>query len=275
MGRLYYFHLFPSDKSIGFSVKCYAGCPARPQQARARDTARPRECRGFGQRLSADGFGQWLGEQTAPGNLGSYKKGEKDREPCRVAVVTSQLAMHGSCATHTRPQAHLPAARQGGLSDSPGHALCPKAASGSSRKCSFRKTGSPAPEGGSWGRWISAMNINSRLGSRRCGQPVETQPDTRPLGWAPYAPETCDNRKKECAPSSLLVITEASYKSRMRFSSMFVENLPRRKPVVVIEKKLVLMPQTLGEKNLTCWIVRQNESKRSNRRRKFHRHVNF
>ena len=159
MGRLYYFHLFPSDKSIGFSVKCYAGCPARPQQARARDTARPRECRGFGQRLSADGFGQWLGEQTAPGNLGSSKKGEKDREPCRVAVVTSQLAMHGSCATHTRPQAHLPAARQGGLSDSPGHALCPKAASGSSRKCSFRKTGSPALGAGAEAaesqRWIS------------------------------------------------------------------------------------------------------------------------
>lgn len=32
---------------------------------------------------------------------------------------------------------------------------------------------------------------------------------------------------------------------------MFVGNLPHRKSEVVIEKKLVLMPQTLGEKNLT------------------------
>lgn len=121
------------------------------------------------------------------------------------------------------------------------------------------------------------------LGSGRCGQLAQTQPNTWPLGWPRDTPETWDDGKKEHALASLLVITEASYKSRMRFSSIFVENLPHRKPVVVIEKKLVLIPQTLGEKILTCWIVRQNESKRkkekkskrSNRKRKFHRHVNF
>lgn len=196
-----------------------------------------------------------LGSLKAPGSrqrptTWEVSKGKTDREPRRRAPVTSQPGTHGSLRSPEPEEAHLSAVRQGGLSCCPHLASCPRAASGCGRKCSFRKTGSPAPSGRSGGRCSSAVIISERLGSRRCGQTAQTQRSSPLLCCSSESPEPgMTERRMGRAGSSLLVITEASYKSCMRFSSTFIDNLPRRKPVVVTERSVGLIPQKLGEEN--------------------------